>query len=453
MTSPSSMPPLPKQFIWNAPGANRFEYLSMDRLSEAFRTSHAPSVGDIGVALQTDTAEHDEPMVVGVGQVYSISGIASGTVRASFRPLYRLSKPVSLSGIMTTVGSVASLQDVPPMYFPVTLSANHGSAVLAAISAVEPGLGEWLARLTSPARSYSLGIEQARVEARDAVGLASQIADIELPADALVSDIEGVTDEDLLKSIINSAYEVDLEEELLPLDLQRFNKKLKVDQVAASMAVFTDKAKKQVLAVFCVNKKPLEEEMGVDLFYWDQKSDVFTFVQYKRLEKANSNVAGVYEWVYKRKGELTKQLLLMPQPQGVGEASKDWRMTESPFWFKFVRGDAAAKLGNQVLKGMYVPADWLRRAIDDDVLNSGPKGGFRVTYSNAKYIGRAAFTHLVSRGLIGTTSSNSRSFKKILKSHGKNRQIILAVKSEWNDPQSGSLPTDSGESTTLNSPF
>jgi hypothetical protein len=436
---------MPRTFVWNALGANRIEYLSVDRISEAFEKTGAPSVGDIGLALQTDQTEHDEPTIVGAAMVYSISGIASGTVRASFRPIYRLRSPVSLAEIAEATGSSSVDSFLPDAYFPMSLSPAVSSVVLEHLTTSDPGLGSWLSSLTAPPRSYPPGIEQARLEAKDAVTLAAQIAEIELPADALTNDVEGFADEDLLQSVMNSAYEVDLEEELLPLDLQRFNGKLQVEQVAASMSVFTDRAKERVLSVVCVNKKALEEEMGVDLFYWDKLNDVFTFVQYKRLEKTNSSVKGGYEWAYKRRGELIKQLALMPQPKKIDRRSRDWRLTETPFWFKFVRGDAAARSDSRVLKGMYVPADWLRLAIDGNDLSSGPKGGFRLTYDNAKYIGRSAFTHLVSRGLIGTTSSQSVSFKKVFKSLGKNRQVILAVKSEWVD----SVPIASVENQNI----
>ncbi|MCS5721495.1 hypothetical protein N1028_01550 [Herbiconiux sp. CPCC 203407] len=444
---------LPDIFIWNALGANRIEHLAVDRLSEAFEKTAAPGVGAIGIAVQTGENEHDEPTFVGVAMIHSVSGVASGTVRASFRPVYRLRTPVPLSEVAASTKILSDALTIPPKFFPSLLLRHVGADVIAKLVALDPGLFDWITQLTSPPRSFPPGIEQARVEARDAVRLAAQISDIELPADALVSDIEGVTDEDLLETVVNSAYQVDLEEELLPLDLQRFNRKLKGKQVAASMSVFSDKSREHVLSVVCVNKKPLEEEMGVDLFYWDKVNDVFTFVQYKRLEKAPSQSEGLYEWAYKRRGELIKQLALMPRSTKIDRSSKDWRLAETPFWFKFVRGDAAVRSDGQVLKGMYVSADWLRLAIDGGDLKSGPKGGFRLTYGNAKYIGRSAFTHLVARGLLGTSSSQSLSFKRVFRSLGKDRQVILAVKSEWEDPAPIPSPATSTNDSESARPF
>lgn len=216
----------------------------------------------------------------------------------------------------------------------------------------------------------------------------------------------------------------------MPLDLQRFDGILKVEQRAASASVFVDRNEKAVLAVFSVNKKLLEIELGVDLFYWDQIADSFTFVQYKRLETEKA-ADGAREWAYLRKGELKKQLDLMPKGKQQGPKSNDWRMVDSPFWFKFVRGDAARRLDDKVLKGMYVPADWLRLALADEALQGGQRGGFRLTYDNAKYVTRTMFIDLVKRGLSGTARKESTNFKKVLKVMGKDRQVIVAVKKEW----------------------
>ncbi len=190
-----------------------------------------------------------------------------------------------------------------------------------------------------------------------------------------------------------------------------------------------------------VNKKPLEEELGVDLLYWDELHDAFTFLQYKRLERIESPASdGGPEWAYRRKAELKKQLALMPKGRGLPKTAADWRAFDTPFWFKFVRGDAARKLDGKVLKGMYVPADWLRLAIDDSALQAGPRGGFRLTFSNTKYLGRSSFIQLLSRAFIGTAGARSKSFQKVMENLGTNRELIIAIRSEWQQPTIEDLP-------------
>ena len=419
-------------FVWNAFGANRIEHTDTDRITEAFEKDHAPTPGSIGIAIQARDELSSDPTVVGLVIVHGVGGIASGAVRASLRPIYRLHHPIDVSGLNATISGQPI--DVPLPFYPEVLDPTRSSAVIAALTDHDPGVTDWLTRITTPPVEFSESVEQARAETRDSINLAAQMADIELPADALIADDVVTSDDDLLDSVINSAYEVDLEEEMLPVDLTRFRKNLKATPAAASMSVFRDRKGRNVLSVFSVNKKPLEEEMGVDLFYWDQINDVFTFIQYKRLEKATASHG--WEWAYKRKTEIAKQLKLMPKllRDGPTETSGDWRMTDTPFWFKFVKGNAGAEPGQKVLKGMYVSADWMRLAIEEQTLLTGPKGGFRVTYDNTKYISRNAFTHLVLKGLLGTTSQHSKSFKKVLKSLGKDREVIIAVRNDWVAP-------------------
>jgi hypothetical protein len=411
-----------------AAGANRVLYMGRDRISEAFDKDSAPRPRSIGILVQLEPDDADEPHVVGIGIVGAVAGVASATVRATISPLYALSTPVPISELDSALGDFP----IPSRFYAQTLSESTGLVVLATIFDRDPNAHAWLHRQLALLRIYEAGVEQARVEARDAVGLAASIAGISLPSDALSPEPVIEEDEDLLDSIMNRAYQVDLEEELLPLDLLRFDGVLTPDIPAASMSVFRDANQGIRLAVFSVNKKPLEIELGVDLIYWDRVHDTFTFVQYKRLERVPS--AGPYseEWVYRRRSELEDQLGLMPIGRRGPASSVDWRMTDTPFWFKFVRGDAARRPDNKVLKGMYVPADWLRLAMDEPLLNAGPKGGFRVAYDNTKYVGRGTFVQLVSRGLIGTTTSQSADFKPVIESLGKDRQLIIAVKDVWN---------------------
>ncbi|WP_404286183.1 hypothetical protein [Glutamicibacter arilaitensis] len=108
--------------------------------------------------------------------------------------------------------------------------------------------------------------------------LAAQITKVDLPANAFVSSQPENVKETILDTAINRAFERDLEEELMPLDLLRFDGKLVPHQRAASLTVFKDSTRNRRLLVMSVNKKPLEEELGIDLLYWDQVHDAFTFV-------------------------------------------------------------------------------------------------------------------------------------------------------------------------------
>lgn len=143
----------------------------------------------------------------------------------------------------------------------------------------------------------------------------------------------------------------------------------------------------------------------------------------------------------------------MPKGRELPKTAADWRAFDTPFWFKFVRGDAGRKLDGQTLKGMYVSADWLRLAMTDSTFKVGPRDGFRVTYKNAKYLGRRVFTQLVSRGFIGTASTRYKAFKKAMEKLGSDRELIIAIKTEWQEDTEPEPSTTSPETSSADLPF
>ncbi|MFJ4030211.1 hypothetical protein ACIPWF_22890 [Paenarthrobacter sp. NPDC089989] len=429
---------LPPLYLVRAKGASRISYMGAPSISEAFDKNAAPTRGAICVAVQADYEYDydDDPdadddaagdAIIALAIVNGIGGVASGTVRATLTPIHRLPEAIPVSRLQS--GHV-HLGDVPSDYHSRKLDLKVAEALMDHIRNLDRSVATWLEQVLGEARTFPADVEQSRVEAKDAIKLAAQLAEIELPADAFVSPPAETKNETLLQTLLNAGYELDLEEELLPLDLQRFDGKLTGKQRAASVTEFTDKWDKTKLIVMSVNKKPIELELGVDLLYWDQIHDSFTFIQYKRLEKVLSPTpSGGSEWAYLRKREIEKQLELMPSGKDSPATAADWRAFETPFWFKFVRGDAGSRLDGKTLKGMHIPADWLRPAMKEETFMSGPRGGFRLTYDNAKYLGRTAFTQLISRGFVGTAGARSKAFKKVLRS--KDRELIIAVRTEW----------------------
>ena len=416
-------------YVVHAKGANRISYLSAEKISEAFDKESTPTVGSLcAIVRESDEELGPGDFLIGLAVTRGVAGIASGTLRATLSPILRLLSPLDLGELREQAVSM------PQHFYARRLDGPTASALLDYLRQFDPTVDPWLDSVLREPRTFNENVQQSRVEARDAVLLASQIAEVPLPADAFSEPPSAEEKETLLDTVLNAGYERDMEEELLPLDIQRFDGKLIADQRAASLAVFEDRNGQRKLLVMSVNKKPIEEELGVDLLYWDQPHDAFTFVQYKRLERVDSaDGSGNYEWAYRRKNEIEKQLDLMPKGREIPKSAADWRAFETPFWFKFVRGDAGRRLDGQTLKGMYVSADWIRLAMTDSTFKVGPRQGFRVTYRNAKYLGRKAFTQLISRGFIGTASTRSKTFRKAMEKLGSDRELIIAIRTEWQD--------------------
>lgn len=416
-------------YILRAKGENRINYRHTDKVSEVFARESAPKKGSLCVIVSNgDDEATGTEFVLALALTQGVMGFASGVVRASLSPVIRIDPPLTLKKLKRQGVSIPSL---PDYFYAQELDNSLVTDLIHILSDHDLSVKPWLNAIFGRRRTYSNQLQRSRAEVRDAVQLASQISNIPLPADAFYVSGREVANETILETVLNEGYVRDMEEELLPLDLQRFDGKLISSQRAASLAVFEDRLGEKKLLVMSVNKKPIEEELGVDLLYWDLIHDAFTFVQYKRLESVTSSDGDGLEWAYLRRREIEKQLELMPHGREKARNAADWRAFETPFWIKFVRGDAAATLDSQTLKGMYVPVDWMRLAMKDSTFNTGPRGGFRVTYKNSKYVGRKTFTELISRGFVGTASFRSEEFKKVMETFGENREVIIAIKTRW----------------------
>lgn len=184
------------------------------------------------------------------------------------------------------------------------------------------------------------------------------------------------------------------------------------------------------LTILNVNRKPIEHALGVDLVYWDETTGTFTLLQYKRLTRNQTIRYGRQEadWTFTRRGEVEDQLGLMQLPTDNSASAHDWRLSSSPFWFKFVRTKDFTAGDPKVLRGMYVSAEFLRIALEDRSLLTGPRGGFEISYANTRYIPRDTFVDLVRRGFLGTTATATSKVFEIIETLSDGREVILALR-------------------------
>lgn len=399
-----------------------------------------PSNVDIEI-LDDEEAEHG-PWIIGAAIVANKGGVATGKVRVRFEP-YLSIRPMLLRDALTT-SEVALPPGLRPMSV-ARLSPEAGQRLLTTLSQWDPHFEPWL---DSNRRTRDLRRDRnraSRLEVRDAVGLAGMIASVDIPGSELhqtPSPVDG-----LLESVLVNAHRADSEEDLLPEELRRFDGFMRPEMYSASTAHF--RGRDAQLSVFNVNKKSVEVLLGVDLIYWDTIHDVFTLVQYKRLERRPAGAGRPEVWMYTRESEIKAQLSLMPSLDLRPTVSKDWRMTGSPFWFKFVRSDAASAQDRRLLGGMYVPAEYLRLAIRDGSLRTGPRDGFRITYDNTRHLDRESFVQLVKKGLIGTMEAQSHDLHRVIGDlTAAGRSVVVAVKSRWRQlagPDGDSISPTSGE--------
>lgn len=392
-------------------------------VTDVVNSSHIPSRGSILVGYTGWESE----TVRALGYVDGVAGTATARVRITVRPLLHLDR-LSLLQIASEGGLVGGTGFLTAGSLrPRRLEAKSASAVLTTISRLRPEVGAWLDDVTQRSEPIRGDAGQRLREERDAIQTGVDLAGITLPETPFLasgSDIIQAT------QMLNPAIFVDNEDDLIFADLRRFDETGILDEVSASMSVYRDQEFE--LHIANVNRKPLEHQLGVDLLYWDQVADTYTLLQYKRLTrntKRNEGSESDDRWQYTRKDDLIAQLGKMSSfADYVPLNAQDWRIVANPFWFKFVRTDAFDASDSRVLRGMYVPSDYLRLGIKSDSF-TGPNGGFVINYSNTRYVPRDPFVELVRRGYSGTTSAGSAEVCRLLAALSGEQEVVVVTKS------------------------
>lgn len=409
-------------------------------ITEIVNHGWVPAYDSIFVGLTNASPVREDATIQALGVVRSTTRVSSGRQRVRLEPLLFI-EPVQWSAFLSSQEGEThqdSWEQIPQELRPHALSRELTSSLITFLEH-DPEIAAWLENL-NVAVDVESDVLEIFNESRDAIGLAVEIAGLGGPPPSpFRTTVQGTDTSDVIASVIKNAHLADAEEDLIPVDLLRFEEGAEVKQIAGHAAIL--RGYDYELIVFNVNKKPLEVALGVDLVYWDTVNGTFTLIQYKRLD-AERVPEGRVEWMYKSEAEITRQLELMIAPPEDPTLSSNWRMA-SPYWFKFVRRDAAQADDTKLLRGMYVAADYLRLAVQDGSFRSGPRGGFRIGYFNTKRVQRSTFVELIKAGLIGTRAVQSADLVSIigdLTSGGRN--AIVAMKRRWQLPSTGELDVE-----------
>lgn len=380
-------------------------------------------------------------LIAAIGQVRRQRSVTTGRVGVRVEPFWLLETPVEvntlLSGLDHHVTRAMEQAGASDPLRPKQFTRRSAEAITGALRRVSPEAADLLGRLTNEPRQIS-GLDGRRLrEETDAVATSLQLAGLSMPDHMLPDWTETVENGEAFGAAIDSGFLTDLEDDLIADDLRRFDENATIQRIAGSASVIVDRDIR--LTVINVNRKKLEHVHGVDLVYYDHVNDQATAVQYKRLEHTVvKNGSTQKDWVFRRKAELVKQLGLMKQDQRPAPTStSEWRLSSSPSFFKFVRAEDFDPDGSSLLRGMYIPSDYLALGIDDGTFETGVRGGFQIGYNNARYLTRDTFVELVRRGWIGTRRTDKSSLAEMVAKMAEQHEVVLALRSQ--DPGGNTL--------------
>jgi hypothetical protein len=191
------------------------------------------------------------------------------------------------------------------------------------------------------------------------------------------------------------------------------------------------------LTVVVANRLPLEEQLGVDLIYFNETFHCFLMIQYKTMEKEREEA--VFRFPNKQltlEIERMKEILNLLKECPANNTADGYRLTENPFFLKMCPRIVFEPDNIGLVKGMYLPLEYWELIIQHPTL-VGPKGGNRLGYSNVRrYFDNTEFITIASNGWIGTNINQSSMLEAAIKSTLENgRTAILAIKQVLNKKQ------------------
>jgi hypothetical protein len=195
-------------------------------------------------------------------------------------------------------------------------------------------------------------------------------------------------------------------------------------------AVFSIGGRK--LEVFNVNRTRIEESIGVDLIYRNDRYNAWTLVQYKSMKRTITN--GVTSVTYRPDpsfdDELARMNLFRQEYKDawlVGDGRPSYRLSGDGFFFKLCSRVQLEVMSDTLLPGMYLAREFVQAVLANPATR-GPRGGRLITFENTqRHLSNTLFAELVGDGWIGTRGISSNRIARIVHdSFAAGRAIVIA---------------------------
>jgi hypothetical protein len=191
--------------------------------------------------------------------------------------------------------------------------------------------------------------------------------------------------------------------------------------------VFEDDQRK--LTVLITNRQPLEEQLGVDLIYYNETFQSFLLIQYKAME--NEGTEAIYRFPNKQlTAEINRMQDILSElgKCAANDEADGYRLSENPFFLKLCQRIVFNPDNVGLVKGMYLPLDYWNLISEHESMK-GPKSGKRIAYSNARrYFGNTDFTNIAANAWVGTTIKQSSELTILIRSTLESgRTVVFAV--------------------------
>ncbi|MCU7730914.1 hypothetical protein ODJ79_44980 [Actinoplanes sp. KI2] len=227
-----------------------------------------------------------------------------------------------------------------------------------------------------------------------------------------------------------------LEDHLINHDVERFSNWLPASTESVAWRAFTDGQSR--LFVMNANRTAVENTLGVDVVYFNERRSSFVLVQYKKMSREQLKADGSRTLGYRPDSKLKGELARMEKVDRLcSGTSGEFRLLRSACWMKLCEPSGIVKDPSALVRGMYFAREHFLDLMDT---SKGPRGGIRLTYDNVqRHLNNTQFIELVRDGWIGTSGSGSDQVQNLIRqSIQTGHAVVFGVRSVNEDRSRGS---------------
>jgi hypothetical protein len=333
--------------------------------------------------------------------------VATNKVRVFFDMVLRIKKPLSLDFVLSNskVSMKNSLMHIFSGRQIEIINGNQWDEIVSSLIKVDSNNRKLLDSILTKNIKYDKTNRNYIVATeRDAIGLVLRVADLDTELNDIVK--WNITDCDTPHFLKNLRSLNLREDQLIINDFTCFGDLKVIKEYKNTVCTLSNGRNK--VSIIYTNRTSLENNIGVDLIYYDHNYQTFIFVQYKRLVEENKN------YVYRANSDksLIKEIERMNNLKTcMIEDRDDYRINNEIFYFKFCK-EKQEIYTKDLCQGFYLPKDFF-----DLIYNRQKKENKSIIFSYdivGRYLSNTLFIELIKSGLIGSKSVNADSISKII---------------------------------------
>jgi hypothetical protein len=351
--------------------------------------------------------------------------VVTNKVRVLFDIVIKLSTPLTFDFIIqnakrTMTNSIKNIFDTKKTV--QYLNGNQLEEIIFSFSKTDENYIYNIKRLLYRDRKLNINNNKGYIVAteRDILGLIFRLNDLNNEINNMINwNIEEIATPDYIRGLTAVKTR---EDHIIMNDLRCFGDWKMIRDYIPSICTLSNG--KKYISIMYANRTIIENNMGVDLIYYDHLNHTYIFVQYKRMSENDRK----YIYYPNSDRNLKKEITLMENFESkLSKDRADYRLNDQIFYFKFCDGRQNIYT-KDLSSGFYLPKDYFLLINE---LQKEECDHINISYNTVtRYLTNTVFIDLIKYGLIGTKVNDANLITNIISELlSNNKSLILAATS------------------------